>query len=62
MTYYMKEDDEPVLYFSDDGCLLFKCPDEYGSARFDSFICNNHNLMKVSKKRAEEMLQFLENL
>jgi len=63
MTYYMKEDDRPILYFSEDGYTLFKCEYEHGiRPSFDSFICNNHNLIKVSRKRAIEMLRFLENL
>jgi hypothetical protein len=62
MKYYMRPDDKPNLYCSDDGFTLFQCGSCGEKPEFHGWICNEPELIKVSRKKAEEMLEFLECL
>ena len=58
----MRPSDSPNLYFSTDGFTVFECPLKGDTPEFFGFMCNLHDLTKVSKHRAEEMLEFIEQL
>ena len=60
--YYMRLSDKPTLYFSTDGFILHECGICEDKPIFSVFICNCHDLVKVPKKRAIEMIRFLEQL